>query len=63
MLALVQRPVMTGRHPHHLAKQPREVIGIVVAKLLGDLAHLDISAVEQAAGQGHFQLDEILDRA
>ncbi len=61
-LALVQRPVVTGRHAHHLAEQPREVIGIGVAELLGDLPHLQRALVEQAAGMGHLHLDEILDR-
>ncbi|MNT81734.1 hypothetical protein D3C72_2213570 [compost metagenome] len=53
---------MTGRHAHHFAKQPREVVDVLVAQLLGDLADALLALVEQAAGVGHLQLDEILDR-
>ena len=53
---------MAGRHAHHLAKQPREVIGVFITQLLGDLAYLEITTIEQATGQGHLQLNEVLNR-
>ena len=58
----MQRPVMAGRHADHFAKQPREVIHIVIAQLLSDLANALLAFVEQAAGVGHFQLDKVLNR-
>jgi hypothetical protein len=53
---------MTRCHADHFAKQPREVIHIVIAQLLGHQTHAVPAFVQPAAGVSYFQLDNALNR-
>ena len=58
----MQRPIMRRCHAHHLSEQPGKVVDVLVSQLLGHLADALGAFVEEAAGVGHFELDEVLDR-
>ena len=54
--------VVAGRYAHHFFEQAREVVGVVVAQVAGDVADAQVADVQQVAGAADLEVLKRLHR-